>query len=83
VKSLTREQAIRVLTAAKLDRWSALWHLLLDAALRPGEAFALKWSHIDLEAKLVRVRYTLARVGVNKAEQGLEADEAEDGAVAP
>ena len=47
-----------------------MWHLLLDAALRPGEAFALKWSHIDLDAKLVRVRYTLARVGVNKAEQG-------------
>ncbi len=70
VKSLTPEQEGRVLTAAKQDRWSALWHLLLDAALRPGEAFALKWSHIDLDAKLVRVRYTLARVGVNKAEQG-------------
>jgi integrase len=70
VKSLTREQAIRVLTAAKHDRWSALWHLLLDAAVRPGEAFALKWCNVDLDAKIVRVRHTLARVGVNKAEQG-------------
>lgn len=26
--------------------WSALWHLLLGAGLRPGEAFALKWKDV-------------------------------------
>ncbi len=43
-----------------------MWFLLLDAGLRPGEAYALKWRHIDWDARLVKVRATLTRVGVKK-----------------
>lgn len=67
---LSREQASRFLAVAKQDRRSALWHLLLDAGLRPGEAFALKWAQVDLDAKLVQVGATLSRAGVDKATKG-------------
>jgi integrase len=67
VKSLSLEQVKRFLEAASRDRWSALWHLLLDAGLRAGEAFALQWRHVDFERGVVRVRGTLARVrGVDR-----------------
>jgi integrase len=46
-----------------------LWHLLLDAGLRPGEAYALKWAQVDLDAKLVQVGATLARQGLDKTQQ--------------
>src|SRR5436190_22767 len=47
VQYLSREQAVRFVAAAQADRFSALWHVLLDGGLRPGEAFALQWRHID------------------------------------
>jgi integrase len=61
VQALTKEQAVRFLAAANPDSWSALWHLLLDGGLRPGEAFALKWRHVDWERGVVQVRGTLVR----------------------
>jgi integrase len=70
VQYLHREQATRFLMAARQDRWSALWHLLLDGGLRPGEAFALQRSHVDWERSLVKVRATLTRQGVPKRKQG-------------
>lgn len=62
VASLSREQAKRFLDAAANDRFSMLWLMLFNAALRPGEAFALKWRHIDWDNGLVRVRGSLTRV---------------------
>lgn len=62
VRYLSAEQTVRILDAANKTRLSALWHLLVDAGLRPGEAFALKWRHLNVESKLVEVRGTLARV---------------------
>lgn len=71
VQYLAKEQAVRFLAAAKQDRLSALWHLLLDAGLRPGETFALKWRHIDLERGLVKVRGNLVRVrGAERKDRG-------------
>lgn len=67
---LSREQVGRILAVAKQDRRSALWHLLFDAGLRPGEAFALKWAQVDFDAKLVQVGATLTRSGVDKTKQG-------------
>lgn len=64
VRSLTEDREQRFLAAAARDRLKALWYLLLDAGLRPGESFALKWEHVDRVAQRVRVRYTLRRVGV-------------------
>lgn len=69
---LEREQAERFLTAAKVDRLSGLWYPLLDTALRPGEAFALKWRHIDFERGVVKVRGTLVRVRGAQRKKGRE-----------
>jgi len=70
VQYLGREQAVRFLAAAKADRFSALWHVLLDGGLRPGEAFALQWRHIDWDRSRVQVRATLTRQGVQKKKDG-------------
>ena len=70
VRYLSKVQAARLLAVAKTDRLSALWHLLLDAGLRPGEAFALKWRHVNLDAGLVKVRGTLTRVRGREQETG-------------
>jgi integrase len=64
VEALDREQYARFLEAARaLDWHSALWHVLVTTGLRPGEALALKWRHVDLDNAQVHVRATLARVG--------------------
>jgi integrase len=70
VRYLNREQVTRLLLVAKEHRWSALWHLLLDAGLRPGEAFALNWAQVDLDAKLVKVRATLTRTQRDDRKEG-------------
>jgi integrase len=47
-----------------------LFRLLLATGLRRGEALALHWSDVDLDAGLLRVRWTLSRTS-----QGLQLDE--------
>jgi integrase len=54
---LTTEQAERLMSISKDDRFHALFATLILAALRPGEAFALRWS--DLEGKALRVQRSL------------------------
>lgn len=48
--------------AARQDRYSALWHVLLLGGLRPGEALGLKWKDVDMEAGAVRVVRNLVRI---------------------
>jgi integrase len=62
VHAMTREQAERFLAAARSDRYSALWHVLLLGGLRPGEAFGLKWSDVDFDEGRIRVVRSLCRV---------------------
>jgi integrase len=67
-KAMTAEQAAAFLTAARKltdagdDPYSALWHVILDGGLRPGEAFGLKWPEVDWEAGAVHVKQTLVRL---------------------
>jgi integrase len=70
VRALTKEEAARFLEAAREERTSALWHVLLTGGLRPGEALALRWRDIDFEAGEVHVRRSLSRSGVDKEEHG-------------
>ena len=59
---LSSEQVRAVLSAAQSTRYAPLFELLVNTGLRRGEALALQWSDIDLEAGTLRVRGTLARV---------------------
>jgi integrase len=59
---LTPDQVRLLLLAAKSSRYAPLFELLVNTGLRCGDALALYWSDIDLDAKLLRVRGTLARV---------------------
>ena len=53
-----------LLAAAEGSRYAPLFALLVNSGLRRGEALAVHWSDIDLDAKLLRrVRGSLARVG--------------------
>lgn len=51
-----------MLSAAQSTRYAPLFELLVNTGLRRGEALALQWSDVDLEAGTLRVRGTLARV---------------------
>jgi integrase len=59
---LTPDQVRAVLLAAGGTRYAPLFTLLVNTGLRRGEAMALHWSDVDLEAGTLRVRGTLPRV---------------------
>lgn len=58
-KPLTPEQARAFLNAVKGDRLEAFYTVALALGLRRGEAMALRWEDIDLEAGTLTVRHTL------------------------
>ncbi len=60
-KTMTREEAGRFLLCARVERLSALWHVLLTGGLRPSEAFALRWADVDFGEGAVDVKRTLTR----------------------
>jgi integrase len=60
--TLTVEEIDSVLTKSKDDRLHALAVILLMLGLRSGEARALRWSDIDLEAGTLTVSGTLEEV---------------------
>ena len=49
-----------VLTAAREDRWGALWELLLTTGMRPAEALGLKWT--DVQDGEIVVQRSLVRL---------------------
>ncbi len=54
------EQAQALLDAIKDDRLESLFRVMLATGLRRGEALGLHWSDVDLDAALLRVRWTLS-----------------------
>ncbi|MFI2102479.1 tyrosine-type recombinase/integrase [Isoptericola sp. NPDC019693] len=56
-------QVATVLQAAEGHRLAPLWRVMVTTGLRRGEALALGWQHVDLEARELRVRGTLVRTG--------------------
>ena len=54
-----REQARRLLDAARDDRLEALYVLAVTAGLRQGELLGLKWADLDLEEGTLSVRRSL------------------------
>src|SRR4051794_38706388 len=67
---LTTAQAQALLDAIHGDRLETLFRVMLRTGLRRGEALALHWSDVDLDAGWLRVRWTLSRTS-----QGLQFDE--------
>jgi len=62
IRPLTPEQARRLIETASDDRLRALWITALGTGLRQGELLGLRWEDVDLDARRLRVRHTLARV---------------------
>lgn len=62
----TPDQIQDFLAVARGSRWNALFVVLVFTGLRPGEAFALKWS--DFDGTSLRVQRALVRInGINHA----------------
>ncbi|MDP9408204.1 MAG: site-specific integrase [Actinomycetota bacterium] len=62
MQPVTPEEVSRLLASAATDRLAPLWLLVTALGLRRGEALALRWEDVDLEAGHLRVRATLQRV---------------------
>lgn len=62
---LTKAEVAGLVEAFAQDRLRAFFLLLLGTGLRRGEALALSWTDVDLDAGHLRVRGTLSRVDGN------------------
>lgn len=62
VKSLSEEDLRAIYRALDGDRWRARWHLSLDFGLRPGEAIALEWKHVNFEHRTVTVEQSIQQI---------------------
>jgi integrase len=63
IRPLDESQSQAFLRAAQSDRLSALYDLLLDAGCRPGEAFALHWTELNLDAGTALIKQSLEDLG--------------------
>ena len=62
-RTLTIDQAKALLAAARGDRLEPLYVVMLSLGLRRGEALALDWNDVDLDARTLRVRRSVRREG--------------------
>lgn len=62
IQALAREEAVRLLEAARDDRLCALYVVAITAGLRQGELFGLQWDDVDLKAGAVFVRRTVSEI---------------------
>jgi integrase len=60
-RSLTIDQAKRLLDTVKGDRLEALYVLMLATGMRPGEAFGLPWGNVDLNTGQITINQALTR----------------------
>ena len=63
LRTWSAEQLGAFLDSQRDDRLYGLWHLLAMTGLRRGEALALQWGDIDLEAGRLSVRRSLVPEG--------------------
>jgi integrase len=68
-KSLTLDQALAVLDAAKGERLWPYVAMSMLGGIRTEEARALRWSEVDLEAGAVAVYRSVRRTGETKTEK--------------
>jgi integrase len=65
--ALSSAEARVLLAAAADDRLYGVYVLALVLGMRRGEVLGLRWSAVDLDGGLLRVRSSLQRVGVQLA----------------
>lgn len=61
----TTEEIGTLLGAIRGHRHERLWITMLATGMRFGEAAALRWADVDLDARVVHVRHTLGPKGKN------------------
>ena len=54
-RSMTRDEAIRFIDAARESELEAMWLLMLFLGLRPGEAAAVSWDDIDFDNGTIHI----------------------------
>ena len=62
IHPFTAEQTLAFLKQIKGGRLEALYTVALALGLREGEAFGLRWTDIDLEARTLHVKFSLQRI---------------------
>lgn len=62
VEALSEQDLHAIYDALDGDRFQARWHLSLDFGLRPGEAIALEWKHVDFASSTVRVEQEILQI---------------------
>jgi integrase len=61
LEPLTRNEARKILEAAKSRRNAARWSVALSLGIRQGEALGLRWSFVDLETGVIKAWYQVQR----------------------
>jgi len=61
LEPLTRNEARKILEAAKTRRNAARWSVALSLGIRQGEALGLRWSFVDLETGVIKAWYQVQR----------------------
>src|SRR5829696_3461783 len=64
VNALSPDQAHAFLSAARGDRFEALYVVAVHCGLRKGELLGLRWDDVDLEAGTLAVRRTLSETKI-------------------
>jgi integrase len=62
IEVLSQADVTKLLTAAKVNRFEAMFVLALGTGMRLGEIFALKWESVDLDRAALAVKHTLVEV---------------------
>ncbi len=76
MKTLSREEAQRLLAAASGERLEALYVVALTTGMREGELLALKWDAVDLDGAVRRGRPSLAvRATLRRTKSGFVFEE--------
>lgn len=62
VSPLSEEDLRAIYAALDGDRFRARWHLSLDYGLRPGEAIALEWKHVNFKNSTIRIEQQIQQI---------------------
>jgi integrase len=62
-RMLTPDEAKRLLSVVEGDRLAALYRVALTLGMRQAEILGLRWQDADIDARRLRVRQTLQRIG--------------------